>query len=52
MVAWIDPNNREINNDPANRVYVVAKKNVVKLELKSPVKGDSGQYKCVNKKVS
>ncbi|KAH9402367.1 hypothetical protein TYRP_016426 [Tyrophagus putrescentiae] len=51
-VAWIDPNNREINNDPANRIYVVAKKNTVKLELKNPVKGDSGQYKCINKKTS
>lgn len=46
-LAWIDPSGREIVNDPANRVYVSSKRNTIKLELKSPNKGDSGPYKCV-----
>lgn len=50
-LAWLDPNGREINNDPNNDVYTVyiTKKNTIKLELKNPSKQNSGTYKCVSK---
>lgn len=48
-LQWVGPNGQEIVNDPAARIYTVNKKNVLKLELKNPIKEDSGNYKCVAK---
>lgn len=48
-LQWTGPNGQEIVSDQAARIYTVDKRNTLKLELKNPMKEDSGNYKCVSK---